>query len=55
MRAKPGTQRSEQYVTVDCPEGGRQWSHIDFHAGVISLPRRKHGESRHIAMNRTLR
>jgi integrase len=32
-----------------------QWSHIDFHAGVISLPRSKHGESRHIAMNRTLR
>ena len=47
--------RSEQYVTPDCPDGGLKWSYIDFLAGVIRLPRSKHGGSRHIRMNSILR
>ena len=50
-----GMRRSEQYVTPDCPAGGLKRSYIDFRAGVITLPRTKHGESRHIAMNSVLR
>ena len=50
-----GMRRSEQYVTPDCPDGGLKWQHIDFRSGVITLPRSKHGESRHIKMNSVLR
>jgi integrase len=50
-----GMRRSEQYVTTDCPDGGLKWQHIDFRSGVITLPRSKHGESRHIKMNSVLR
>jgi len=50
-----GMRRSEQYVTPDCPDGGLKWQHIDFGSGVITLPRSKHGESRHIRMNSRLR
>ena len=50
-----GMRRSEQHVTTDCPDGGLKWSHIDFRSGVITLPRSKHGESRHIKMNSFLR
>jgi integrase len=46
-----GMRRSEQYVTPDCPDGGLKWQHIDFRSRVITLPRSKHGESRHIKMN----
>ena len=49
-----GMRRSEQYVTHDCPDGGLKWGHIDFQANVITLPRSKHGESRHIPMNSVL-
>lgn len=49
-----GMRRSEQYVTPDCPDGGLKWSHIDFRSAVITLPRSKHGESRHIKMNTLL-
>lgn len=50
-----GMRRSEQYVTRDCPDGGLKWEHIDFRSGVISLPRSKHGESRHVPMNSALK
>ncbi len=50
-----GMRRSEQYITRSCPEGGLQWSHIDFQTGIITLPRSKHGESRHIPVNSVLR
>lgn len=50
-----GMRRSEQYVTPDCPDGGLKWQHIDFRSRVITLPRSKHGESRHIKMNSVLR
>ena len=50
-----GMRRSEQYVTPDCPDRGLKWQHIDFHCGVITLPRSKNGESRHIKMNSALR
>jgi integrase len=46
-----GMRRSEQYVTPDCPDGGLKWQHVDFRSRVITLPRSKHGESRHIRMN----
>jgi len=49
-----GMRRSEQYVTSDCPDGGLQWQHIDFRNRVITLPRSKHGESRHVKMNSVL-
>jgi len=49
-----GMRRSEQYVTPDCSDGGLKWEHIDFGSGVITLPRSKHGESRHIRMNSLL-
>jgi integrase len=50
-----GMRRSEQYVTRDCLDGGLKWQYIDFGSGVITLPRSKHGESRHIRMNSFLR
>ena len=50
-----GMRRSEQYATRSCPEGGLKWNHIDFQANMITLPRSKHGESRHIPMNSLLR
>ena len=49
-----GMRRSEQYVTADCPDGGLKWSYIDFQSKVISLPRTKNGEGRHIKMNSKL-
>jgi integrase len=50
-----GMRRSEQYVTPDWPDGGLKWQHINFRNQVITLPRSKDGESRHIPMNSTLR
>jgi integrase len=50
-----GMRRSEQYVTPDCPDGGLKWQHINFRNDLITLPRSKHGESRHVPMNSTLR
>ncbi|HEV3276306.1 MAG TPA: site-specific integrase [Terriglobia bacterium] len=50
-----GMRRSEQYVTRDCPDGGLKWQHVDFRSGVITLPRSKHGEIRHIRMNSLLK
>ncbi|MBI4480157.1 MAG: site-specific integrase [Acidobacteria bacterium] len=49
-----GMRRSEQYKTHNCPDGGLKWSHLDFQSGLITLPRSKHGESRHIPMNSLL-
>ena len=49
-----GMRRSEQYVTTDCPDGGLKWQHVDFGGKVITLPRSKHGEKRHIKMNSVL-
>jgi integrase len=49
-----GMRRSEQYVTQDCPDGGLKWQYIDFSNSIITLPRSKHGESRHIPMNSRL-
>lgn len=28
-----------------------QWSHVNFHTGMLNIPRSKHGEARHIPMN----
>jgi integrase len=50
-----GMRRSEQYITHDCPDGGLKWAYINFHSGLITLPRSKHGESRYIPMNSVLR
>jgi integrase len=50
-----GMRRSEQYHTPECPGGGLQWPHIDFQAGIITVPRSKHGASRYIPINSTLR
>lgn len=50
-----GMRRSEQYLTIDCPDGGLKWNHIDFHSDIVTLPRSKHGESRHIPMNTVLK
>ena len=49
-----GMRRSEQYATRHCLEGGLKWGHLDFQANMITLPRSKHGESRHIPMNSVL-
>ena len=49
-----GMRRSEQYVTRDCPDGGLKWPHIDFQAKIITLPRSKNGEKRHVQMNSLL-
>jgi len=46
-----GMRRSEQYKTHNCTDGGLKWAHIDFQSGLITLPRSKHGGSRHIPMN----
>lgn len=50
-----GMRRSEQYMTTACPDGGLKWTHIDFRNGLITLPRSKHGEARHIPMNSFLK
>ena len=50
-----GMRRSEQYLTPACLDGGLKWEHIDFGSGIITIPRSKHGESRHIPMNSVLR
>ena len=50
-----GMRRSEQYVTPDCPDGGLKWPYIDFRNDVITIPRSKHGESRYLPINSTLR
>ncbi len=50
-----GMRRSEQYATRHCPEGGLKWRHVDFKINVITLPRSKHGESRHFPMNSLMR
>lgn len=47
--------QSEQDLTTDCPDGGLRWNHIDFRNDVVTLPRSKHGEIRHIPMNSVLR
>lgn len=49
-----GMRRSEQYPTSCCLDGGLRWEHIDFRAAVITIPRSKHGERRHIPMNSIL-
>jgi integrase len=49
-----GMRRSEQYVTPECADGGLKWEYIDFQTRIITLPRTKHGERRHIPMNDTL-
>ncbi|HEV2416204.1 MAG TPA: site-specific integrase [Terriglobia bacterium] len=49
-----GMRRSEQYVTRDCPDGGLKWSYIDFQNRLITIPRSKHGKTRHIRMNSLL-
>jgi integrase len=50
-----GMRRSEQYKTHNCPDGGLKWDYLDFQSGIITLPRSKHGGSRHIPMNRFVR
>jgi site-specific recombinase XerD len=32
-----------------------KWEHIDFRSGIITVPRSKHGEKRHVPMNATVR
>jgi integrase len=49
-----GMRRSEQYVTAECPDGGLMWQYVDFCSGVITIPRSKHGEKRHLPMNDAL-
>jgi site-specific recombinase XerD len=52
-----GMRRSEQFRTDDCKDGGLKWEHVNFQVGehgMITLPRSKHGKSRHIPMNSTL-
>lgn len=34
---------------------GLRWKHVDFKAGVLTVPRSKNGEARHIPMNTTVR
>jgi integrase len=50
-----GMRRSEQYVIEDCAGSGLKWEHLDFRAGLLRLPRSKHGKSREIPMNSVLR
>jgi integrase len=50
-----GMRRSEQYEIADCKGSGLKWRHINFDRDIITLPRSKHGESRHIPMNSVLR
>jgi len=38
-----GMRREEQFSL--------QWANINFHTGVVTIPRSKHGETRHILMN----
>jgi integrase len=50
-----GMRRSEQYRTRDCLGSGLRWEHIDFRNRMITVPRSKHGERRHIPMHRLVR
>jgi integrase len=34
---------------------GLRWKHVDFKAGVLTIPRSKNGETRHVPMNATVR
>lgn len=36
-------------------EFGLRWEHVDFATGIITIPRSKHGESRRVPMNETVR
>jgi integrase len=38
-----GMRRGEQFKL--------QWTNVNFHTGVLTIPRSKHGEARHIPMN----
>ncbi len=42
-----GLRQAEQF--------GLKWENIDFTTGVITVPRSKHGETRHVRMNKTVR
>lgn len=50
-----GMRRSEQYLTIDCADGGLKWNHVDFRNDIVTLPGSKHGKSRHIPMNTILK
>src|SRR5262249_37754918 len=32
-----------------------RWEHVDFHTGILTVPRSKHGEARRVPMNDTVR
>jgi integrase len=49
-----GMRRSEQYRTAQVKDGGLKWSHINWRAGVIRLPRSKGNKPREIPMNSIL-
>jgi integrase len=56
------TDEDRQRVTVLLHTGlrkaeflGLRWKHIDFKAGVLTIPRSKNGEARHVPMNATVR
>ena len=42
-----GLRRSEQF--------NLRWEHVDFTTGILTVPRSKHGETRHVPMNDTVR
>lgn len=42
-----GLRRAEQF--------GLRWEHLDFAAGVLTIPRSKSGKARHVPMNETVR
>jgi integrase len=56
------TDEDRQRVTVLLHTGlrkaeflGLRWRHVDFKAGVLTIPRSKNGEARHVPMNATVR
>ena len=56
------TEEDRQRVTVLLHTGlrkaellGLRWKHVDFKAGVLTIPRSKNGEARHVPMNATVR
>jgi integrase len=56
------TEEDRQRVTVLLHTGlrkaeflGLRWKHVDFKAGVLTVPRSKNGEARHVPMNATVR
>lgn len=41
------------FVTTDVPDSGLRWTSIDWKNEVLTIPRSKHGEARHVPLNPT--